>query len=236
MTQRLTIFTGLTLWLAPALALAQSNNQGTFGFFAAVTAAPFLLLAVTCFAKILIVLLLLRAGLSAQGVPPGSLLSALALALTALVMAPVITEIAATKEAAQATSLAAEGKPLEALNEAKIALQPLLRFMTAHTQPKDTDLMRELGATLNSTQEPWLQAIPAFMLSELRDAFRLGILVLLPFLALDLVLGMILFGLGVYQIEAKTVALPLKLLLLLSTDGLALIVRSLLLTYTPGGP
>jgi flagellar biosynthesis protein FliP len=229
------LFVVLNLMFAPALALAQSSNQGTFGFFAAVTAAPFLLLAVTCFAKILIVLLLLRAGLSAQGVPPGSLLSALALALTALVMAPIITEIASTKEAAQATSLAAEGKPFEALSQAKIALQPLLRFMIAHTQPKDADLMRELGVKLNSTQETWLQAIPAFMLSELRDAFRLGILVLLPFLALDLVLGMILFGLGIHQIEVKAVALPLKLLLLLSTNGLALIVRSLLLTYAPGG-
>jgi flagellar biosynthetic protein FliP len=226
----------VALALLPAVAIAQSSTEGTFGFFAAVTAAPFLLLAVTCFAKILIVLLLLRAGLSAQGVPPGSLLSALALALTALVMSPVVTEIASKKEVAQATSLASEGKALEALKEAKVALDPLLRFMTAHTQTKDTALMSELATKLGSNQEPWLQAIPAFMLSELRDAFRLGVLVLLPFLALDLILGMILFGLGVYQIEAKTVALPLKLLLLLSTNGLALIVKSLLLTYSQGSP
>jgi flagellar biosynthetic protein FliP len=226
----------VTLCLMPQVALAQSSSEGTFGLFAAITAAPFLLLAVTCFAKILIVLLLLRAGLSAQGVPPGSLLSALALALTALVMSPVVAQIAATPEATQATSLAAQGDLSGALAPAKTALEPLFRFMTAHTNPKDTALMSELAGSLDSPSEPWLQAIPAFMLSELRDAFRLGLLVLLPFLAIDLVLGTILYGLGIFQLDPKTVALPLKILLLLATNGLALIVRSLLLTYSQGAP
>lgn len=229
---------GALFALLPAAAHAQESAQGGFlGLFAALSALPFLLLALTCFAKIFIVLLLLRAGLSTPGIPPGSLLAALALSLTALVMAPVVQEIALLPETGQLIERVGRGDLPGAAESAPGALAPLLRFLSAYTRPEDRELMEALALRLGAPGEGILPMVPAFILSELREAFRLGVVVLLPFLAIDLALGAILYGLGISQIDPKTAALPIKLALLLATDGLSLLARSLLLSYTgTGGP
>jgi flagellar biosynthesis protein FliP len=215
----------------PAVALAQSAPPlGAPAWLLALSALPFVLLAVTCFGKISIVLAFLRIGMGAPGVPPTSLLAALAFALTGIVMAPVFLEITAQPEARSALEKVQGPDALSAASDAEIALRPLANFVETHTQPRDTELFSTLAARLGSPGG-WLVRVPSFLLSELRDAFRLGLLVLLPFLVIDLLVGVVLYGLGIGQIDPKIVALPLKLGVLLATDGLALILRGLLLSY-----
>ena len=74
---------------------------------------------------------------------------------------------------------------------------------------------------------------PAFMVSELRRAFTIGFLVFLPFLVVDLVVANILLALGLTQLSPTSVALPLKLLLLVAVDGWRLLARGLALAYAP---
>lgn len=223
----------LGVWAqASAPAVVAQAPAGPTSWIVALSVLPALLIAATCFGKIAIVLTLLRAGLGAPDVPPTSLLTALAVALTLLVMAPVGIEIAASPQAKTALEEAQSGDPWAALAPASTALAPLARFLEAHTQPQDTALFQQMARQLRAPDEGWLVRIPAFLSSEIRDAFRIGVLVLLPFLVIDLLVGVLLHGLGVSQLEPRVIALPLKLGVLVATDGLALILRGLLLSYT----
>jgi flagellar biosynthetic protein FliP len=71
-------------------------------------------------------------------------------------------------------------------------------------------------------------AIPAFILSELRTAFEIGLAILLPFLVIDLAIASILTALGMVMVPPQVVALPVKLLVFLAIDGWRLVVESLL--------
>ena len=73
--------------------------------------------------------------------------------------------------------------------------------------------------------------IPAFVISELKEAFQIGFIVFLPFLIIDMVVANILLGLGMMMLSPTTIALPFKILLFVLVDGWFLIVQGLVLGY-----
>ncbi len=74
-------------------------------------------------------------------------------------------------------------------------------------------------------------AAPAFVVSELTTAFQMGIMVLLPFLVIDLIVASVLMSLGMMMMPPQSISLPLKLLLFVAVDGWHLVVGSLLRSF-----
>ena len=113
------------------------------------------------------------------------------------------------------------------------AAGPLREFLRRHTAERDRTafaaLARELGHAVDG-DELWVLA-PAFLSSELRAAFTIAVLVFLPFLVIDLIVGLGLAALGLSATSPQTVALPLKLLLFVAVDGWRLLLESLLRGY-----
>ncbi|MFP5465706.1 MAG: flagellar type III secretion system pore protein FliP [Gammaproteobacteria bacterium] len=186
---------------------------------------PALLLAFTAFTRIAVVLFLLRQGLGSHTAPPNLVLMGLAVLLTIFVMSPALKVIDA--EAYQpylAGSLS--------FNEAaEKASSPLKDFMLRQTRAEDLDLFTGDDKTIDPRQVdtvPLAALAPAFLTSELKTAFQIGFMVVLPFLVIDLVVAAVLTALGMIMLPPQLVSLPLKLLLFVTVDGWYLLVGSLL--------
>lgn len=164
-------------------------------------------------------------------------MTGLALVLTLAVMAPVAE--ASFAAVAERPATGADG----ALEAGARALGPLKAFLGRFARPDDReaflDLARRLrppGRAAETAPDDLSVLAPAFMVSELRRAFTIGFLVFLPFLVVDLVVANVLLALGLTQLSPTSVALPLKLLLLVAVDGWRLLARGLALAYAdPGG-
>ncbi len=181
--------------------------------------APLALLALACFLKFSIVLSLLGRAIGGRALP-SLVVFGVALLLVGFVLAPT-----AERVGAELTS----GRGAE----------PVRSFLESHTPaPSRTellDLQRKLRPEAERAQvtDRDLAVLgPAFALGELKGAFRVGFFLLLPFLVLDLLVAVVLLGLGMHSIEARVIALPLKLLLFVAIDGWGLVVRGLLVGYT----
>jgi type III secretion protein R len=73
--------------------------------------------------------------------------------------------------------------------------------------------------------------VPAFVVTELKEAFTIGFLVFLPFLVLDMLIANVLLALGMQTLSPSQVSLPFKILLFVAVDGWALLARGLILGY-----
>jgi flagellar biosynthetic protein FliP len=236
---------GLVLVLLPGLALAQSVSidMGAAGQSGATTRlvqltaligllslAPSLLVMATAFARITIVLSLLRSAIGAAGTPPNPVLVGLALFLSFFVMQPTLEK--AWNDGLQPMAAGQIGE-LEGL---RAAAEPFRTFMTTNARDSDIALFRELAqlpAEEEATQTPWRVLVPAFMIGELRRAFEIGFLVYLPFLVIDLVIASVLMGLGMMMLPPPTVALPFKLMFFVMVDGWRLVSGSLVQGFMP---
>jgi type III secretion protein R len=205
---------------------------------AALALAPVLLVTLTSFLKIAVVLSVVRSALGAPQVPPTTAVTGLALVLTLSIMAPV----------AEASLAAATARPIGAgaagaLEAGARALGPLRQFLARVARPDDRQEFLELARRLRPPEraaevgaDDLAVLAPAFMVSELRRAFTIGFLVFLPFLVIDLVVANVLLALGLTQLSPTSVALPLKLMLLVAVDGWRLLARGLAASYLgPGG-
>jgi type III secretion protein R len=201
---------------------------------------PLLLLTATSFAKIAIVLSLLRNALGTPEVPSGAIVTALALVLSAYVMAPIARDASAL--AAPALARVDPQAPLSpasraALAEAAgLALPPLRAFLKRNTAASEQQLFIELARKAAPGAEPPTGdelpiLLPSFLLTELSEAFQVGVLILLPFVVIDLVVAAILATLGLATLTPGAVALPLKLLLFVLVDGLSTLSRALVAGY-----
>jgi flagellar biosynthesis protein FliP len=152
----------------------------------------------------------------------------LALFLTMFTMAPVMAEI---------QERAIEPYNRQALTEAQAidaATVPIKQFMLRQTRQADLMLFYEATKTpLPATPEevPMRMAIPAFVISELTTAFQMGVLVLLPFLVVDLAAASLLMSMGMMMVPPATISLPIKLLLFVLADGWNLVAGSLLHSF-----
>ncbi|SMC27659.1 flagellar biosynthetic protein FliP [Andreprevotia lacus DSM 23236] len=189
---------------------------------------PAILVSMTGFVRIVIVLSLLRHALGMQETPPNTVLMSLALFLTLFTMSPVLSK--ANEEAFQPYMA---GK-LSATVAAEKGMAPLRDFMIRQTREEDLALLVEISHSpqpRSMADIGNLQLIPAFMLSELRTAFRIGFVIFLPFLLIDLIVSAILMGMGMMMVPPVTISLPLKLLMFVMIDGWNIVVRALLSSF-----
>ena len=119
------------------------------------------------------------------------------------------------------------------VDAANRALTPLRDFLVRHASPIDRESLVAVAESMGreaTGDELWILA-PAFLTTELREAFAIAVLLFIPFLVLDLVVGLGMAALGLSNMQPSTVALPLKLLLFVAVDGWRLLVDSLLRGY-----
>ena len=186
---------------------------------------PALLLAFTAFTRIAVVLFLLRQGLGSQTAPPNLVLMGLAVLLSIFVMSPALKTI---KTDAYQPYLAGS---LSFNAAAEQAATPLKSFMLRQTRAEDLSLFTEGDSSVDLKRietVPLVALAPAFLTSELKTAFQIGFMVILPFLVIDLVVAAVLTALGMIMLPPQLVSLPLKLLLFVTVDGWHLLVGSLI--------
>lgn len=81
-------------------------------------------------------------------------------------------------------------------------------------------------------KEDFQVLIPAFVTSQLKEAFEVGFLLFVPFIVVDMVVANVLLAMGMQMLSPTVISLPFKLLLFVLVDGWFLIVRGLVLSYT----
>lgn len=206
---------------------------------AGLAVVPFFLVLVTSFAKIAVVLSLLRYAIGVPQVPSNRIITGLAIVLSILVMAPVgeavwaevrpwVEQTAEEREAWESSTYLEMGQQ---------AVEPLRAFLVKHADPVELEQMAEVAAQLRPAEDQEVAttdlsvAIPAFVLTELTEAFTIGVLLFIPFLIIDLIVANILFTVGLTSLTPTTVSLPFKLLLFVLVDGWYLVIRGLLLGY-----
>jgi flagellar biosynthetic protein FliP len=186
--------------------------------------APSLLVMATAFARIAIVLSLLRSALGVQGIPPNPVLIGMALFLTLFVMQPVFD---------QAWTQGIEPMMQGQLGEIaglQAAAEPFRTFMASNVREADLQVFLDLAQMpppADGAAPPWRALMPAFLASELRRAFEIGFLIFLPFLVIDLVVASVLMGLGMMMLPPPAVSLPFKLVFFVIVDGWQLVCGSL---------
>ena len=204
---------------------ATSGPLGMVVLLTLVTLLPAIILSCTSFVRFVVVLGFVRTGLGTPSAPPNQVLVGLALFMTVFVSAPVALEM---YDKGGKPYFAGQIDEKQALEQ---ALPPLRTFLIAHTADTDLNLFLEVSkADRPATMEdvPMRALIPAFILSELRMAFKIGLTILLPFLVIDLVAATVLTSLGMVMVPPSVVALPAKLLVFVMIDGWHLVVESLL--------
>ena len=235
------------LLLLPGAASAQSlsldmgggGGAGTTARLVQLTAlvgllslAPSILVMVTAFARIAIVLSLLRSAIGAPSIPPNPVLIGLALFLTFFVMQPVLEQ-----SWVQGLQPMSEGR-IDEMAGLQAAAEPFRAFMAANVREADLALFLDLGklpAATTAEQAPWRALIPAFMVGELKRAFEIGFLLFLPFLIIDIVVASVLMGLGMMMLPPPAISLPFKLVFFVLVDGWRLVSGSLVQGFAPGG-
>ena len=194
---------------------------------------PGLLLVMTSFTRYVIVLGITKNAIGLQTIPPSQVLIGLALFLTVFTMGPTLHE--AYREAV-VPMLEGEIGAEEAIRQ---GFDPFRRFMLQHAEEEDLRLFAQLsGARTAPTTLDDLPAsvlVPAFVVSELRQAFLIGFVIFVPFLVIDLVVSAVLMSMGMVMLPPVFISLPLKLLLFVLVDGWSLIVRSVVGSVIGGG-
>ena len=197
-------------------------------FLTLLSLLPSLLVVMTSFTRMVVVLSIARNAVGLQTIPPNQVITGLALFLSLFVMAPTIKQM---NDNAFQPYMNGEIEQSQAFKEAE---KPLKEFMLANTRTSELDLMvsaTDEEAPEEITDLSMMTVIPAFILSELKSAFIIGVMILLPFLIIDLVVGAGLMSLGMMMLPPVFVSLPFKLLLFVMADGWALIAHSLLANY-----
>jgi type III secretion protein R len=231
-----------TAHAAPAAAPAQGDDLlgrpiVLVVALALVSLLPFVFMSVTAFVKISTVLQIVKSAIGAQNVPSNTVVMAFAAALTVLAMMPVGEKIAA-----RAAPLFAGEKTLDTIALVKGGIdavkEPMRDFLTANAS--DTEKARFLevakGARKGADKEKVSATdisvlVPAFVTTELTEAFAIGFLIYLPFLVIDLVIANVLLALGMQMLSPTQVSLPFKLLLFVAIDGWGLLAQALVAGY-----
>lgn len=189
------------------------------------TLAPSIFIMCTAFIRIIIVLALTRQAIGTSTLPPNQVLAGLALLLTFFVMAPTFNKINETAFQPYMNNQITQQVALDK------AILPLREFMIKHTDEKELGLflsMAKIEKPKNWQDVPTYTLLPAYVLSELKTSFKIGFVIFLPFLVIDIVVASILVSMGMLFLPPTTVAMPFKLILFVMIDGWYLITKTLL--------
>lgn len=192
--------------------------------------APGLLIMVTSFTRFVVALSFLRAGLGLQTTPANIVMISLALFLTFYVMAPTFDR--AWQNGVQPL-MQNEISEQEAYTR---VTDPFREFMLAHVREKDLQTFENLAAEgfkvrFDGQKVDLRVIIPAFMISELRRAFEIGFLVVMPFLVIDMIVATLTMSMGMMMMPPTVFALPFKVLFFVLIDGWNLLAVGLVRSF-----
>ena len=190
--------------------------------------APAILIMLTSFTRCVIVLSLLRRALGTMQMPPNQVIIGLALFLTFFIMTPVWQQV---NQNAVQPFLDDKIDQQQALQN---AAAPLRKFMFKQTREKDLALFVEI-AKLQRPKDvgdiPTSVLIPSFIISEVKTAFQIGLLLYVPFLIIDMVVASVLLSMGMMMLPPIMISLPFKLMLFVLADGWNLLIGSLVRSF-----
>lgn len=189
---------------------------------------PAILLTCTSFTKVLIVLGLTRNALGLQGIPPNQVLAGLALFLSLFIMAPVLGQM---NDDGLQPYLDGDKTAALAYDD---GVEPLRDFMLDQTGDDELRLLTNVAKRdmpENRADVSMATLVPAFVLSELKQAFIIGFIIFIPFLVIDIVISGALMALGMMMMPPVMVSLPFKLLLFVLVDGWGLVITSVVSSY-----
>ena len=204
------------------------TNLSILALFTLITLGPSLLIMMTGFTRILIVLGFVRNALGTQQLPPNQVLVGIALFVSMFVMAPTLHKV--DKVAIEPY----RAGHIDAHQAVVRGLEPVRTFMFKQT--RDSDLA--LFVRLSHEKRPKTRAdvpthvlVPAFVVSELTTAFKIGFLIYLPFLIIDMIVSATLMSRGMMMLPPVLISLPFKILLFVLVDGWHLVMQSLVSSF-----
>jgi len=243
--QRLFFFLLLaTPLMAQAEALSDNNPAmiTKLAVLAGLSLLPFVIMLLTSFMKIVICLSLLRNAIGLPTTPPNLVLTSIALVLSLYVMFPTgLAMYKASEEVIKTnppTEVLSDESALFVINVIDKAKEPLREFLQRNTSGNHTQRIYTLAVRI--FPDPYkgvlktadfIVLIPAFITTQLQTAFRIGVLIYLPFFIIDLVVSNILLAMGMMMLSPMSIALPIKLLLLVMVDGWTVLVQTLALSF-----
>jgi len=212
---------------------------------------PTILVMTTCFVRIIVVLSLLRQAIGTQQLPPSQVITVLALFMTVCVMAPTwrqINEQAITPYVNPPAGVAAIDRTTawdRAVSQMRGFMIKQLEntdnsedvYMFVEFNNQDAAISQKIrDGSLQWQEVSTASLIPAFMTSELKQAFLMGFYIYLPFLVIDMVIASILMSMGMMMLPPILISLPFKLLLFILVNGWHLVVGSLISSFTNNMP
>lgn len=223
--------------LARSIARAMMLDQHPLALLALLgllSLLPLLAIATTSYLKLSVVLVLVRNALGVQQAPTTLALNAIALITTLFIMTPTLS--ACVDRARAVTAIPASGAAQ--IDAALEVVEPLKRFVLRNGSERQRARFLELAqrtwpdtARTSARADDWSIAVPAFVVSELQSAFEIGLLLFVPFVALDILVSNVLLAMGMQMVPPTIVALPLKLLLFVLADGWGKLLHALVLSY-----
>ncbi len=190
------------------------------------TLAPSLLILLTCFLRFSIVLDFIKRALSLQQVPPTAVLNGIAFFMTLFAMWPTFTNIYNNSF-----------KPLSdgeiGIEEAyRLAESPARIFMYSQMAGDTSYIatfmnMAKLEKPNTLADVPTHILIPAYILHELTVAFKIGVILYIPFIIIDMVVASILMSMGMMMLPPVQISMPFKLMLFVLVDGWGLLTQQL---------
>lgn len=201
------------------------------------TLLPFAFMTLTAFVKISTVLQIVRGAIGAQNVPSSQVIMAFSAALTLLAMAPLGTRLSDAVAPLLAPSAQLESAEW-LLKAGAAAKEPISVFLQKNASERERGRFYDIArAARPPTERSLVQrddltvVVPAFVVTELLEAFALGFAIYLPFLVIDLVVANVLLALGMQMLNPTQVSLPFKLLLFVAIDGWGLLAQTLVTGY-----
>ncbi|AIO69257.1 SctR family type III secretion system export apparatus subunit SpaP [Burkholderia oklahomensis] len=222
-----------------------NNEIALIVLLTAATLVPFVVAAGSCFIKFSIVLVLVRNALGIQQVPSNLALNSIALIMSLFVMMPV----------AQSAYRYLQHHPLDVMNGTSVndfidgGLGDYKRYLTRYSDPELVRFFeRAQAARLKGDDADAADAdvagdepdgfdnslftlLPAYALTEIKSAFKIGFYLYLPFLVVDMVVSSVLLALGMMMMSPVTISVPIKLILFVAMDGWTLISKGLIEQY-----
>ena len=191
---------------------------------ALIAVLPVLLTAATAFAKSSVLLGAVRVGLGAEALLSAPVIFALAIVLTTVVMAPTAGAVLGEIDANGGADALASASPAAWWE----MVEPWRAFLQRHADPGELEFFAQLQE--RPTGDP-LVVVPAFLITELREALTMAVVVLVPLVVVDLLVAQTTVLLGMTQLQVQVVSVPLKLLLFLAIDGWNVVIGGLVAGY-----
>lgn len=190
--------------------------------------APSIIIMMTSFIRVVIILKFTQRALSLQSEPPNNVIMGLALFITFFIMTPTMKQIY------EESYLPYSKQEISTERFIETGMEPIKTFMINQTRERDLGLFRFLGKKEQPQSEAdigMIELIPAFIISELTTAFKIGIYLFIPFIVIDMVVASILMAMGMIMLPPIMISLPFKIILFVLVDGWHLLTLQMVKSF-----